>query len=76
MIEITDEAFVQAVDRVQREQSKGIRLALKSGGCAGFEYTMSYCNDPLSGDEVISYGPIVFYIDEASKPYFDGAQLD
>ena len=76
MIEITDEAFLQAVDRVQREQSKGIRLALKGGGCAGFEYVMSYCSDPLPGDEIVDYGPVVFYIDQESKPYLDGAQLD
>ena len=76
MIELTDEAFTQAVDRVQREQSKGIRLALKGGGCAGFEYNMSYCSTAIPGDEIINYGPIVFYIDETSKPYLDGAQLD
>ena len=76
MIELTDEAFTQAMDRVQREQSKGIRLALKGGGCAGFEYVMSYCSDSIPGDEIIDYGPITFYIDEASKPYLDGVQLD
>jgi len=76
MIELTDEAFIQAVSRVQREKSKGIRLALKSGGCAGFEYVMSYCNAPNPDDEVINYGPITFYIDKASKALFEGLQLD
>jgi iron-sulfur cluster assembly protein len=37
---------------------------------------MSYCSDSIPGDEVIDYGPITFYIDETSKPYLDGCQID
>lgn len=76
MIEITDAAFDKAVSKVSRAKSKGIRIALTSGGCAGMQYKFTYCASPDIGDVVIDYGPINFYIDETSKPYLDGATLD
>ena len=76
MIEITDAAFDKAVSKISAAKSKGIRIALEGGGCAGFKYKFNYCSDAIPGDEVINYGPINFYIDEMSKPYLDGATLD
>ena len=76
MIEITDAAFDKAVTKLSKAKSKGIRIALKGGGCAGFEYILSYCDSPDSSDEVVDYGPIQFYIDEQSKPYLEGVTFD
>ena len=41
MIEWTDEALEQVVNRIQSRKSPGVRLALLGGGCAGFKYDFS-----------------------------------
>ena len=76
MITILDNAYKRLNELRKKHNKKFVRLSVKGGGCAGFEYVMSYCSDSIPGDEIIDYGPITFYIDEASKPYLDGAQLD
>ena len=50
---MTDKAATQIAKLMEKDGSKGLRIGVKKGGCAGMEYTMDYVSeiDPL--DEVV-----------------------
>lgn len=54
----------------------GLRLGVKSGGCAGFTYDMGYADkvDPL--DEVVELEGATVYIDSKAVLYLLGTELD
>jgi iron-sulfur cluster assembly protein len=55
----------------------GLRLALKAGGCSGFEYVLTWEQAPREGDHVIEGpGGARVFIDPRSFPLLDGTALD
>jgi len=76
VIEVTDKAYERASAKCNEAKSEGIRIALKGGGCAGFEYIFDYCNTASPDDVVVDYGEIKFFIDSESRPYLEGLTLD
>ena len=48
-VSITPKAAAQIAKLMTKDGSKGLRIGVKKGGCAGMEYTMDYVNeiDPL-----------------------------
>ena len=76
MIEITDEAFNRIARKTEEANEKGIRVALKGGGCAGFEYTFDYCTTSQYSDTTIDMGLFKVFIDDISIRYLNGATLD
>jgi iron-sulfur cluster assembly protein len=76
VIEVTDKAYERAAVKCNEAESEGIRISLKSGGCAGFEYIFDYCSAAMADDIVVDYGEIKFYIDSTSRPYLEGLTLD
>ena len=76
VIEVTDKAYERAATKCNEAKSEGIRIALKGGGCAGFEYKFNYCNTADPDDLVVDYGAIKFFIDSQSRPYLEGLTLD
>tara|TARA_Y100001951_G_C11259425_1_gene251551 strand:+ start:767 stop:1084 length:318 start_codon:yes stop_codon:yes gene_type:complete len=76
MIEITDAAFDRIARKTEEVDEKGIRVALKGGGCAGFEYTFDYCTASQYNDTTIDMGLFKVFIDDISIRYLSGATLD
>ncbi len=55
MISITDKAAAELRDLLEKKGAapgQGLRLAVRRGGCAGWQYVMEIA-DPAEGDEVI-----------------------
>lgn len=73
MIEVTDTAIQKLIEK----EVGFIRLGVKGGGCAGYEYfledTSSYIN---MSDKLQNYGKFTVVVDKESVPYLSGSTLD
>ena len=78
ILEITDEAIVKLLEKKEKEHFNYIRLGITGGGCAGFEYKLSYIGDRIldSSWQIIDYVTFKIGVDKMSIPYLDGATLD
>lgn len=78
MLTLTDSAS-QAVHRfVSNSPSPeaGVRIAVVSGGCKGYEYKMSVEKSAGQADIVVEQGEARLFIDEDSLSLLDGTTLD
>jgi len=73
MIDVSD----SAINQLLKKDIKFIRLGVKGGGCAGYEYyiedTTSYIN---MSDKLENYGKFTVVVDEMSVPFLSGSTLD
>ena len=71
-----------AAQRIKEIMSKaernyiGVRVGVKSGGCAGMSYVMEYTKNPNPNDEVIEDKGVKVYIDSAAVMYLLGTEMD
>jgi len=54
----------------------GVRVAVKSGGCAGMSYVMEYANKINPNDEIIEDKGVKVFIDAAAVMYLLGTEMD
>ena len=54
----------------------GVRVSVKSGGCAGMSYVMEYINKPNPNDEIIEDKGVKVFIDSAAVMYLLGTEMD
>jgi iron-sulfur cluster insertion protein len=55
---------------------KGLRVALKGGGCNGFEYVFTFENTIDEGDFVFEASDVKLIVDYMSMEYLNEATLD
>ena len=53
----------------------GLRVAVKGGGCSGFQYQLAL-DEKRDGDEVFEHEGIRILVDEQSLRYVDGSTVD
>ena len=56
--------------------TRGIRLAVKDGGCNGYEYDIKIANAPNPEDEVTEVGNLKVFVDPQSSPLLEGIVVD
>ena len=56
--------------------SIGVRVAVKSGGCAGMSYVMEYAKEVNPNDEVIEDKGVKVLIDPKAIMYLLGTEMD
>ena len=56
--------------------SLGVRVAVKSGGCAGMSYVMEYAKEINPNDEVIEDKGVKVFIDPSAIMYLLGTEMD
>ena len=54
----------------------GVRVGVKSGGCAGMSYLMEYVKEVKEGDEVIEDKGVKVFIDPGAVMYLLGTEMD
>ena len=54
----------------------GVRIGVKSGGCAGMSYVMEYSKEVNPNDELIEDKGVKVYIDSAAVMYLLGTEMD
>src|SRR3954452_8190314 len=67
--------------KITREQegidpSHGLRVAVRGGGCSGFEYALDFENEARESDWVYEQGDLKVYIDAVSARYLQGTNID
>ena len=58
------------------DNSIGVRIGVKSGGCAGMTYIMEYTKEVNPNDELIEDKGLKIYIDSAAVMYLLGTEMD
>ena len=72
----------QAAERIKEimcsaeNDSIGVRVGVKSGGCAGMSYIMEYTKVINPNDEVIEDKGVKVFIDPAAVMYLFGTEMD
>ena len=71
-----------AAERIKEIMSKaedktiGVRVGVKSGGCAGMSYVMEYAKELNPNDEVIEDKGVKVFVDPAAVMYLIGTEMD
>ena len=71
-----------AANRIKEIMSKaekdlvGLRVGVKSGGCAGMSYIMEYTKEVKPNDEVIEDKGVKVFIDPGAIMYLLGTEMD
>ena len=53
-----------------------LRVAIRGGGCGGFEYALGFDRGATEGDASYEHHGVTVVVDSASAPYLMGAQVD
>jgi iron-sulfur cluster assembly protein len=56
--------------------SLGVRVSVKSGGCAGMSYVLEYSKNLNPNDEIIEDKGVKVFIDPAAVMYLLGTEMD
>ena len=78
MISVTD-AAVQKIKTLITENEKeldGLRMAVKGGGCSGFQYDLEFADRSDELDHVFETKGVKIFIDMKSSLYLNGVTLD
>src|SRR5687768_18575720 len=67
--------------KITREQegidpSHGLRIAVRGGGCSGFEYALDFENEARDNDWIYEQGDMTLYVDAVSARYLEGTSID
>ena len=73
------EAAVKRIRQLQEKSGKpeaGLRISLKEGGCAGYEYDMQWADEPQPNDEVVEQDGVRVYVDPSALLFLLGSKMD
>lgn len=67
--------------KVTREQegidpSHGLRVAVRGGGCSGFEYALDFESEARENDWIYEQNGLTVYVDAISARYLEGTTID
>ena len=54
----------------------GLRIAVRGGGCSGFEYALDFESETRENDLVLEYEGLNLYVDPISSRYLEGTLID
>ena len=78
IIKLSDTAALRIKEIMSNDQtdSLGVRVSVKSGGCAGMSYIMEYAKQVSSSDEVVEDKGVKVLIDPKAIMYLLGTEMD
>ena len=78
IITISDKAAerIKEIMSSAEESSIGVRVGVKSGGCAGMSYIMEYTKEVNPNDEIVEDKGVKIFIDSAAVIYLLGTEMD
>ena len=78
-ITLTDKA-AEKIGELLGSQPDGaeqaLRVAVRGGGCSGFQYALGFDRGPQDGDHELSSQGISVVVDPFSAPYIAGTEID
>lgn len=78
-VKITDKALqmaLQALEESQGEDGNVLRISVRGGGCAGFQYGLNFVQDLDATDVVFKYGNLQVATDVFSSLHLAGTTVD
>ena len=78
IIKLSDNAAIRIKEIMTNAQkdSIGVRIGVKTGGCAGMSYVMEYAKDSNPNDEVIEDKGVKVFVDAGAVMYLLGTEMD
>ena len=78
IIKLSDNAAsrIKEIMTDAQNDSIGVRVSVKSGGCAGMSYVMEYTKEINPNDEVIEDKGVKVFVDSAAVMYLLGTEMD
>ena len=78
VIKLSDNAAIRIKEIMSKADNKtiGVRVGVKSGGCAGMSYVMEYTKETNPNDEIIEDKGVKVFIDPAAVMYLIGTEMD
>ena len=78
VIKLSDNAAERIKDIMSKAKKTaiGVRVGVKSGGCAGMSYIMEYANEIKPNEEVIEEKGVKVLIDPNAIMYLLGTEMD
>ena len=75
---LTDAAIVKVKEimATQDPLPAGLRIGVVGGGCSGFQYSMSFENQPGMMDKIFNFGDLKIFVDATSLMYLNGCEVD
>jgi iron-sulfur cluster assembly accessory protein len=58
------------------DDTHGLRVAVRGGGCSGFEYALDFESEARANDWVYEQHGITVYVDAVSARYLEGTTVD
>lgn len=72
---VTDRAFTRLAEIGAANGGKVLRVAVKGGGCSGFQYEIDL-DEPTDDDLILTGEGETVVIDPTSQPFLAGAVID
>ena len=78
VIRLSDSAAKRIKEIISKSEKEtlGLRVGVKSGGCAGMEYVLEYAKEIKPSDEIIEDKGVKVFIDSAAIIYLIGTEMD
>ena len=75
-VTLTPVAVKQITRLMEKQNSAGLRIGIKKGGCAGMEYTMDYVTEANPHDEVVEQDGARVLIAPLAQMFLIGTEID
>ena len=78
IIKLTDNAALRIKEIMSNAEkdSLGVRVSVKTGGCAGMSYVMEYTKELNPNDEVVEEKGVKVFVDPGAVMYLLGTEMD
>ena len=78
IIKLSDNAAIRIKEIMSKADNKtiGVRVGVKSGGCAGMSYVMEYAKEAKKNEEIIEEKGVKVFIDSSAIMYLLGTEMD
>ncbi len=78
VIKLSDNAAIRIKEIMSKAENStiGVRIGVKSGGCAGMSYVMEYAKDIKENEEIIEDKGVKVLIDPEAIMYLLGTEMD
>jgi iron-sulfur cluster assembly protein len=77
-VTLTTDALGQLKSLLEKEGNPelALRVFVSGGGCSGLQYGMAFDDESRPGDEVVVQEGVRVVIDDFSRPYLVGSEID
>ena len=78
MISLTENAAEKVADLIEKRpnETTGLRVGVRGGGCSGFTYFLEFAEEANKGDRELDSHGVKLFIDPKSFLYLMGTEID